>query len=66
LRQQPATGITFTVGSGKGRHITYRDIGLDISQTGAASINSSFHTAAVKSGEWIGRASLIGRGEEVN
>jgi hypothetical protein len=66
LRQQPATGITFTIGSGKGRHITYRDIGLDISQTGAASINSSLHTAAIKSGEWVGRASLIGRGEEVN
>ncbi len=66
LSEQPAAGITFTTGSGSHRKLTYRNIGLDVSASGAAAIDSSLRTAAVKSGEWIGQASVIGRGQEVN
>jgi hypothetical protein len=66
LSEQPATGITFSAGPGTHRAITYRNIGLDVSTTGAAAIDDSLRTAAVKSGEWVGQASLHGRGQLVN
>jgi hypothetical protein len=66
LTQQPAAGITYRTGSGAHRHLIYRDIGLDVSSAGAATIDGSLRTGAVKSGEWIGRASVIARGQVVN
>jgi hypothetical protein len=66
LSEPAAAGITYTTGSGSHRKLTYRNIGLDVSASGAAAIDRSLRTAAVKSGEWIGQASVIGRGQEVN
>jgi hypothetical protein len=66
LTQQPAAGITFRSGSGSHRQLTYRDIRLDVSATGAAAIDGSLRTSAVKSGELVGQASVIGRGQVVN
>jgi hypothetical protein len=66
LSEQPAAGITYSTGSGSHRKLTYRNIGLDVSASGAAAIDSSLRTDAVKGGEQIGKASVIGRGQEVN